>query len=140
MIPVQDRSDIKFREGIRKEIQPIPTYKMHIDEERVQGLITEELEAVRQMCYKCINTEKGEYVIYPTFGVKKKDLFFKPKNFAYVKLKYRIREALMLDDRVTDVVDFVYHKDKSVRNDLVMSFTVLTIYGTWTQREVIRLG
>lgn len=140
MIPVSDRSDLLFREGITKRTGFIKTHKMHIEEKRVQGFIDDDLEALKQMCYKCVNTEKGEYIIYPTFGVKKQDLFFKSKLYAYVKLKYRIREALMLDDRVRDVIDFKFHKDMSVKNDLVMSFTVVSIYENFKQRAVIRLG
>ncbi len=140
MIPSNNASDRYFRDGIRKKVAPITTWKMHIDEMRVQGEITDELEAVKQMCYKCVNTEKGEYVIYPTFGLQKKDLFFRPKLWAYTKLKYRIREALMLDDRVTDVDDFVYHRRESVKFDLVMSYTVRTIYGAFSMRRVFRLG
>lgn len=140
MIPVSDTSDSLFREGITKRTAFIKTHKMHIEEERVQGYIENEIEALKQMCYKCVNTEKGDYIIYPTFGVKKEDLFFKPKLFAYVKLKFRIREALMLDDRVKDVIDFKYHREKSIKNDLVMSFTVVSIYGNYKQKAVIKLG
>lgn len=140
LVPISDQADRAFREGYKLRIGPIKTHKMHIDDKRVQGHIVDELEALKQMCYKCVNTEKGEYIIYPHFGVKKKDLFFRPKLFAYEKLKFRIREALMRDDRVKDVIDFKYHRRESVRGDLVMSFTVVSIYGEFRLRRVIRLG
>lgn len=140
MIPVSDTSDRMFREGIEKQIAPIQTHKMHIDDQRVQGHVVDEIEALKQMCYKCVNTEKGHYIIYPTFGLQKKDLFFKPKLFAYVKLKHRIREALMHDDRVRDVIDFVYHKEESIKNDLVMSYTVVSVYDRFKQKVVIDIG
>lgn len=140
MIPTSDRSDILFRQGIETETEFIRTWKMHIDEMRVQGEITDPIEAVKQMVYKQVNTEQGEYVIYPTFGIRKKDLFFRPKLFAYTKLTHRIKEALMLDDRVKNVDEFVYHRRESVKNDLVMSFTVRTIYGAFSIRQVFKLG
>lgn len=140
MIPSSNASDRYFKEGIKQKTAPITTWKLHIDDMRLSGEIKDPIEAVKQMCYKCVNTEKGEYIIYPTFGLQKKDLFFRPKLWAYTKLKYRIREALMLDDRVNDVDEFVYHRRESVKNDLVMSFTVRSIYGAFSMRRVFKLG
>ena len=96
---------------------------MLIDEERVKGY-TDGEEAVKQFIYKCINTEKGIYPIYPNFGVKKRDLFGKPKNYAFVVLTRRITDALMLDDRIEDVYEFKYHEDWSQDLNLGMSFKV----------------
>lgn len=140
MIPTSDQSELMFRLGVQEAIAPVRTWRMDIEKMRVQGEITDDLEAVRQMVYKTLNTEKGAYVIYPSFGVQTKDLFYRPKLFAYTKLRHRIREALLLDDRVKDVTDFVYHKEKSKRNDLVMSFTVRTLYGDMRERRVFDLG
>lgn len=140
MIPTSDTSDRLFKLGVKTETAPVKTWRLHIDAMRVQGLIDDPLEAVKQMCYKLVNTEKGQFVIYPSFGLQLRDLFFRPKLFAYTKLTYRIREALLLDDRVLDVDEFVYHRRESVKNDLVMSFTVRTIYGAFSIRQVFKLG
>ena len=139
MIPTTDESEQMFRLGVKTDIAPIRTWRMQIEEERVQGQITDPMEAVKQMAYKCLNTERGAYVIYPSFGVQTKDLFYRPKLFSYTKLKDRIREALMRDDRVKNVDNFIYHKEKSKRHDLVMSFTVRTIYGAFDIRQVFNL-
>ena len=104
-------------------LQPSFTHKMLIEEERVKGY-TDGEEAVKQFIYKCINTEKGIYPIYPNFGVKKRDLFGKPKNYAFVVLTRRITDALMLDDRIEDVHEFKYHEDWSQDLNLGMSFKV----------------
>lgn len=104
-------------------LQPSFTHKMLIEEERVKGY-TDGEEAVKQFIYKCINTEKGIYPIYPNFGVKKRDLFGKPKNYAFVVLTRRITDALMLDDRIEDVYEFKYHEDWSQDLNLGMSFKV----------------
>lgn len=104
-------------------LQPSFTHKMLIEEERVKGY-TDGEEAVKQFIYKCINTEKGIYPIYPNFGVKKRDLFGKPKNYAFVVLTKRITDALMLDDRIEDVYEFKYHEDWSQDLNLGMSFKV----------------
>lgn len=104
-------------------LQPSFTHKMLIEEERVKGY-TDGEEAIKQFIYKCINTEKGIYPIYPNFGVKKRDLFGKPKNYAFVVLTRRISDALMLDDRIEDVYEFKYHEDWSQDLNLGMSFKV----------------
>lgn len=104
-------------------LQPSFTHKMLIEEERVKGY-TDGEEAVKQFIYKCINTEKGIYPIYPDFGVNKRDLFGKPKNYAFVVLTRRITDALMLDDRIEDVYEFKYHEDWSQDLNLGMSFKV----------------
>ena len=104
-------------------LQPSFTHKMLIEEERVTGY-TDGEEAVKQFIYKCINTEKGIYPIYPNFGVKKRDLFGKPKNYAFVVLTRRISDALMLDNRIEDVYEFKYHEDWSQDLNLGMSFKV----------------
>lgn len=99
------------------------THKMLIDEERVIGH-TDGMDAIKQFIYKCINTEKGIYPIYPNFGVKKRDLFGRQKTYAFVVLTRRITDALMLDDRIKDVYDFRYHEDWSKDLNLGMSFKV----------------
>ena len=52
------------------DLQPNTTYQMQIEEERIQGALTERLAAVEQAAYKILNTERYEYVIYSwNYGV-----------------------------------------------------------------------
>ena len=53
--------------------QPSKTYKMEIEKERISVEKIDKLHAYNQMIYKCLNTEKGIYSIYPNFGIKKRD-------------------------------------------------------------------
>ncbi|EGY79005.1 PBSX prophage protein [Peptoniphilus indolicus ATCC 29427] len=101
---------------------------MHINSERIYGNIDGK-EALKQMIYKNLNTEYGVHLIYPTFGMPLQDLFGKPKNFVYVELIRRIEECLIKDDRVNSVINFKYLKDKSLRDELSISFTVNSVYG-----------
>ena len=134
MIPENDF----FNDYIEIITQPSLTHKMHVDEERVYGH-TEDLDALKQMIYKCINTEKGIWPIYPNFGLKKRDLFGKPKTYAYMVLTRRIEEALMLDDRVISVYDFEYMVDWSPDDFLGMRFKVDSIYGKVEIEEVLKI-
>ena len=55
-----------FIEGVNGVRQPSNTYKMKIEEERVDGKIVDEVEAVKQAVYKILNTERYKHIIYNT--------------------------------------------------------------------------
>lgn len=117
---------------------PSKTYRMHIAEERVDGTITDNLEAVRQAVYKVLNTERYKHVIYSwNYGVELQDLFGKPLPYVLPEIPRRIREALMQDDRITDVTDFdlSYTKD----GDVLAKFVVHTIYGDMESSKEVRV-
>ena len=141
MIP-EFNNEYEYGDEIEIIPQPSFTHKMWIEEERVKNYIYDDLEALRQMIYKCINTERGVYPIYPSFGVKKEDLFGKRKEYAYIVLTRRITDALVLDDRIEDVFDFSYVSEWSKEDNLGMKFKVKTIFDEKTIdiEEVIRIG
>lgn len=126
MIP---KNDSEYLDDTAIEIleQPSFTHKMLIEEERVKGYI-DEMDAYKQFIYKCINTEKGVYPIYPTFGVKKQDLFGKRKDLAFIILTRRIKDALTLDDRTVNVYGFEYVEKWSKVDNLGMKFKVKSIF------------
>lgn len=128
MIPEQNDINLAMQLGLEEKVSPTKTYRMHINSERIYGNIDGK-EALKQMIYKNLNTEYGVHLIYPTFGMPLQDLFGKPKNFVYVELIRRIEECLIKDDRVNSVINFKYLKDKSLRDELSISFTVNSVYG-----------
>lgn len=139
MIPQQDELDIAFvNNGIEVVTMPSLTYKMVVEDEKVVGTV-DDIEALKQAIYKEINTEP-DFIIYENYGVKKTDLFGKPKEFAFVKLCKRIEDALTNDDRILKVYDFFYHKELSKNSDLCMSFTVDTIFGEIRFKGVLEVG
>lgn len=140
LIPKQETDGDLFLETLSREIQPSKTFKMHIYDKKLHGFITSEKEALEQMIYKYVNTEKGDFYIYPTFGLKKKDIFYKPKTFAYHTLCGRIKEDLEWDDRIKEVDKFIFYKEKSKKHDLAMGFTVHSIYGDLAYEGVVNLG
>lgn len=135
MIPEQSEINMYMKEGLVEIIGPTKTHRMHVNSERIYGHI-DDLEALKQMIYKNLNTEYGVHLIYPTFGMPLKDLFGMPKHFAYIELIRRIEECLLKDDRVLSVVDFHYHRDKSPRDELSISFTVHSVYGDFEFENV----
>lgn len=120
------------------ETYPNKTYRMQIDAERISGDITADMEAVQQAVYKILNTERYEYVIYSwNYGVELDDLFGKPMPYVLPEIPRRIREALVQDDRITDVTNFdlSYTKDGSV----LAKFTVITIYGDLEMKKEVKV-
>lgn len=73
-------------------------------------------------------TKRYEYEIYDwNYGVELDDLIGKPKEFVKAELPRRIEEALIVDDRVDEVVDFVFTEiDKTA---LAVKFVVKTNVG-----------
>ena len=106
--------------------QPNKTYKMLIEDEKVLGN-TDDLEAIEQACYKVLNTERYQYVIYSwNYGVELQDLFGKPIPYVFSELPRRIREALIQDDRVSDVTNFDLSNQKG---NVLAKFEVVTEKG-----------
>lgn len=112
------------------------TYKIKFGEgvDRIIGF-TDELDAVKQAIYLILNTERYQYVIYSwDYGVELLDLYGKPMPYVMSELPRRIKEALVQDDRIEDVVDFEFERD---RKKLHVTFTVVTSVGNVsTEMEV----
>lgn len=112
------------------EFQELPskTYKIQQfkDEERLYGFI-DELDALKQSIYLTLNIERYQYVIYSwNYGIELKELMGKDSNFVIAELPRLITEALLEDDRILEITDFNFEKNK---NKVHCTFTVKSIYG-----------
>lgn len=106
---------------------PSKSYRMHIEQEHVYGAV-DGLDAIAQACYKILNTERYQYVIYSwDYGVELQSLFGMPIPYVYSELPRRIREALTQDDRVKSVTDFELSHNGG---DVLARFRVHTTLGT----------
>ena len=107
-------------------IVPNKSYRMKIADEKILGNI-DELDAIAQACYKILNTERYQYVIYSwNYGIELQYLFSKPIPYVYSELPRRIKEALTQDDRINSVEDFELSYDKG---NVLAKFTVKTNLG-----------
>lgn len=118
---------------INSSISTVPaypdlTYKMLIEEERILGHTKTKREAMLQACYKLLNTPRYEYAIYPPgYGNELLTLMGKPITYCLAEIPRMIKESLLFDDRIMDVVDFDLEYIK--RNNIACLFTVISIYG-----------
>ena len=108
--------------------EPSQTYNLEYDNDSQIRGYCDELKAMRQAVYKILNTERYQYIIYSwNYGIELEDLFGQPIPYVYAELQRRIEEALLNDDRITNVHDFEFANNGG---DVLAVFQVDTIYGT----------
>nr|DAZ07867.1 MAG TPA: Protein of unknown function (DUF2634) [Caudoviricetes sp.] len=139
LLPVDPARPVGAVDIKTTEVYPNKTYQMQIDDDRINGIITGNLEAIEQAVYKILNTERYQYLIYSwNYGVELADLFGKPIPFVLPEIPRRIKEALTQDDRITDVTNFDLNYDKS--GSILAKFTVVTVYGNLQEQKEVRIA
>ena len=120
---------------LEMETEPSVNYKMNIKQDIINGTI-DELEAMKQVIYKILNTERYQYIIYSwNYGIELMDLFGMPVIYVIPELERRITEALIQDERIESVDDFEF--DSSEKRTVKASFTVHTIFGDVQTEKVV---
>lgn len=120
---------------LEMETEPSVNYKMNIKQDIINGTV-DELEAMKQVIYKILNTERYQYIIYSwNYGIELMDLFGMPVIYVIPELERRIIEALIQDERIESVDDFEF--DSSEKRTVKASFTVHTIFGDVQTEKVV---
>lgn len=102
------------------------TYQLDFQRSKIVGF-TDGLDAVKQACMKIFQTERFAHLIYDdNYGFESRGLIGRPPGYVRAELKRRITEALLQDDRISEVSDFeiIIHGDEAVAG-----FMVHTIFG-----------
>ena len=109
--------------------QPNLTYR--VGNSTVAGKV-DKLDSVKQAIYHILSTERYSNPIYDgDYGVELEQYIGKDIGFITAGIQETLRDALMQDDRISDVqVDNVEKSDKQ-NNACLIDFTVFTIYGTY---------
>lgn len=133
MIP---QNDLELS-GLEIQTEPSKNYRMLIADERVNGY-NDELNAMKQVVYKILNTERYQYLIYSwDYGIELSDLYGEPVDYICAELQRRITEALTQDDRINDVTDFAF--DTSKKGVVGVSFNVHTIFGSFNDETEVKM-
>jgi len=107
--------------------RPSLSYKIKTEKERIENNV-DGIEAVKQMIYKTLMTDRYKYEIYNwDYGVGIDGLLGKSKEYVKAELPRRIEEALTADDRVYSVGDFEFQNVN--KTELRVKFTVKTVFG-----------
>lgn len=117
------------------ETESSKNYKMKFEQELISGYV-DELEAMKQVAYKILNTERYEYNIYSwNYGIELKDLYGEPTNYVCAELTRRITEALVQDERINSVDSFEF--DTSQKGLIFTTFVIHTIFGDLSLEKMV---
>lgn len=111
-----------------------PTNTFIAGDDQIAGMDDSTL-AIAQAVHVMLTTERYNHQIYSgNFGVEFHDLIGKDRDYIQVTFPERVRDALMIDDRIVDVQNFVFtfEGDKAT-----ITFNVITVYGTIS--EVVQI-
>ena len=112
--------------GLSSEQQPSRTWNINKTTNRIQGE-TNGQAAVRQAVDIILNVERFRWQIYrPYSGMQWDGLIGQDPGYVASELQRRMTEALLMDERVRGISDFIYSVSG---NTLSASLTVNTVYG-----------
>lgn len=110
-----------------RSAMPSKDHCMNIKEKSISGY-ADELESMKQVIFKILNTERYRYIMYSwNYGIELSDLYGEPYSYVCPVLEQRITEALTQDERVNSVDNFEFESVK--KGTVRVSFTVHTIFG-----------
>ncbi len=115
-------------------VEPSNTFKINNELDRCYGTV-DELEAMKQAIFLMLNIERYDYLIYSwNTGFETNDLIGQPTVYVASEVKRRIREALLQDDRITEVDTFEVTTNK---NKVHVQYTAHTIFGEITAEKEV---
>jgi hypothetical protein len=107
------------------------TYALDIDTSKIHDK-NDRLDAMVQAIYLLVNTQVDKYLIYSMegrYGWDYEDLIGMPPTYCVPEIERRLKEALLLDTRITDVGNFEFEVEKT---EIHVTFSVVTIFGNAT--------
>ena len=111
----------------RVSITTMPSKTFKINDNETITSMTDGKEAVKQAIYLILSTPRYQHIIYSwNYGHELNNLIGKPISYVIPVTEDRIKDALMQDDRITDVTDFIFEKQGPA---LHVKFTAKTIFG-----------
>ena len=135
MIP---KTNNKLSTSIVVETLPSRTYEVNLTEETITNMC-DKLDAMKQLIYKIINTERYKHLIYSwNFGIELADLFGEPPSYIYPEIQRRIEEALTQDERIQRVDAFNFTMIS--KGIVCVSFTVQTVFGEVKAEKKVGIG
>lgn len=95
------------------------------------------IDAMKQTIYCILNTERFDYLIYSwNYGVEIKNLIGENATFVISELERVIKEALLQDDRITDINEFQFEISK---NQVKVNFIAITSVGDVEFEKVVSI-
>lgn len=109
------------------EVIPTQTYRLDFVNKRIIGKL-EGAGAVMQAVQKIFSTDKYAYEIYDWYyGNELLKLVGKPYDYIVAQIPRIVREALLVDDRISEVTDFEFSRTSI--DSMTASFLIHSVYG-----------
>lgn len=120
-----------------EETEESSSYDFAINGNRIRGNV-EDLEAMKQAIFLILSTERGEHAIYPEdYGVELQELYGEDIEWVIPELEIRIKEALLMDERISEVGNFEF--DTTKKGTILVSFSVETTKGTLDMEKEVEI-
>lgn len=117
--------------NIIKKTMPSKTYDLNT------GRILDGIDALKQAIILMLSVERYAHIIYSfRYGFECEGVYGGDIDYVKMVLQSYIRNALIIDDRINDVVDF---ECKQKADELQIMFTVKSIYGNIAAEKVVRV-
>lgn len=127
MLPVSEDSIAEGQDLKNYEIAPTKTYKIDLQNKRIMGMI-EDKEALLQHIRKVFSTDKYAFEIYNWYyGHELLKLVGHEYDYVVTRIPNIFREALLVDNRITDINDFVFTRTRL--DAVLVSCVIDTVYG-----------
>ena len=126
--------NVGFGTEIEYVSQPSKTWLINRQTMRVQCQ-NDDLESVRQAVEIILSTKRFEWQIYSSnVGTELESLIGEAASYIESEFPRMVEEALLVDDRVTEVNDFSF----TVSGDtMTWTFTVVTVFGAFSEAMTI---
>lgn len=112
------------------EVVPTQTYRLDFINKRIIGRINQ-ADALMQAVQKIFSTDKYAYEIYDWYyGNELLKLVGQPYDYIVAQVPRIVREALLVDDRVTEITDFEF--EKTAIDSMTATFLIHSVYGELT--------
>lgn len=119
---------------VEEQQQPSLTWKLDLENKRITQMI-DGLEAVKQAVFVILETERFQYLIYSfDFGSELQGLIGKSPLFVQSEIRRLIKEALLQDDRITDVQNITF---QTQGDSMLVEFTVVSVFGNFTMTKEV---
>lgn len=128
MIPDSATILLEEESSANFEILPTRTYRLDLVNKRIIGII-DDAQAVLQFITKVLSTDKYAFEIYDWYyGNELLKLVGHSYDYVITRIPNIFKEALLVDDRITDVRDFTFTQSSFDSVNVVCY--VDTVYGT----------
>ncbi|MCK6077904.1 DUF2634 domain-containing protein [Paenibacillus silvae] len=136
MIPQGAQIDGEDQEEV--SVLPSLTYVLQASGQRIGRLQLDGKEAVKQAVYKALCTRRYEHLIYSAdYGMEWSWEGIAGRAMVESELERWIQEALLPDDRISEVSEFDFvHESDGVK----VSFTVATDFGNFRQETEVNVN